>query len=198
MTITWSFFTLAPDGSLGTERLRRASAPRPGDHSLDNDCLGNTLCRVADFYDPRNFDPHSSLGYLIGNIRRLLLEALDRELAQHDLTAAQAIVLFQLDHGEFTHAAEYCRVLQYDPGAMTRLIDRLEAKGFVTRQRTTEDRRTIKLELTAAGRTVVPRIRASAIAVFNGFLRGFSKSEARQLTEFLKRLLANGAAAAGK
>ena len=177
---------------------RVQTALRVSDRGLDNHCLGNILPRVADFYDPRNFDPHSSLGYLIGSARRLLLEALDRELAQHDLTAAQAIVLFQLDHGEFKHAAEYCRVLRYDPGAMTRLIDRLEAKGFVSRQRTAEDRRAIKLELTAAGRTVVPRIRASAIGVFNSFLRGFSKSEARQLTDFLKRLLANGASAAGE
>ncbi len=153
---------------------------------------------MTDFYDPRSFDPHSSLGYLIGNARRLLIEALDHELAQHDLTAAQAIVLFQLDHGEFTHAAEYCRVLQYDPGAMTRLIDRLEAKGFVSRQRTAQDRRTVKLEITAAGRSLVPRIRATAIGVFNGFLRGFTKSEARQLTDLLKRLLANGASLAGR
>jgi DNA-binding MarR family transcriptional regulator len=153
---------------------------------------------VPDFYDPRNFDPHESLGYLIGNVRRVLLEALDRELAPHGLTAAQAIVLFQLEHGEASHAAEFCRVLQYDPGAMTRLIDRLEAKGFVRRQRAATDRRTIKVELTAAGRAAVPRMGASAIAVFNRFLRGFSKSEARQLTDLLKRLLANAADGAGK
>ncbi len=148
---------------------------------------------MADFYDPRRFDPHESLGYLVGHIRRALLEALEREIAPLGLTAPQAIVLFQLQlaEGAVSHAAEFCRVLHYDPGAMTRLLDRLEKKGFVRRVRSERDRRALKLELTAAGRAAIPRMWASAAAVFNRFLHGFNRSETRQLIDFLKRLRAN-------
>lgn len=143
------------------------------------------------FYDPARFDPHEGLGYLVGNVRRALLEALERELAPHGITAPQAIVLFQLAHGEASHAAEFCRILQYDPGAMTRLLDRLERKGFLRRARAAQNRRMVRIELTAAGRAAVPRVMRAAIGVFNRFLAGFSKSEVRQLIGFLKRLLAN-------
>lgn len=143
------------------------------------------------FYDPARFDPHEGLGYLIGNVRRALLEALEHELAPLGITAPQAIVLFQLAHGDASHAAEFCRILQYDPGAMTRLLDRLERKGFVRRARSAQNRRLVRIELTDAGRAAVPRVGRSAIGVFNRFLTGFSKPEARQLIAFLKRLLAN-------
>ncbi|HEY8069952.1 MAG TPA: MarR family transcriptional regulator [Burkholderiales bacterium] len=136
-------------------------------------------------------NPHETLGYLIGQVRRALLEAMERELAPHGLTGPQAIVMFKLASGDASHAAEFCRSLQYDPGAMTRLLDRLEKKGFVQRVRSARDRRNVGIKLTPAGRAVLPRIGTVALGVFNRFLRGFTKAEARLLLLFLKRLLAN-------
>ena len=136
-------------------------------------------------------NPQETLGYLVGKVRRALLEATERELAPHGLTGPQAIIMFQLSHGEASHAAEFCRTLQYDPGAMTRLLDRLERKNFVRRARSARDRRNVRIELTPTGRAAIPRIGAVAVGVFNRFLRGFSKAETRLLVLFLKRLLAN-------
>jgi len=61
----------------------------------------------------------------------------------------------------------------------------------VRRVRSAEDRRAIRLELTAEGRKLYPKIRAVAVGLANEFLRGFTKSEARQLEDTLKRVLAN-------
>ncbi len=141
--------------------------------------------------DPKRFKPEDSLGYLVGNLRRALLEAMEAKFAPHGLTAPQAIVMFQLAHGVASHAAEFCRTLQYDPGAMTRLVDRLEAKGFVRRVRSPHDRRNVRIELTPAGRATIPHIGTAALEVFDVFLKGFSKAETRQLFAFLKRMLAN-------
>jgi len=141
--------------------------------------------------DAHGVNPHETLGYLIGQARRALLEAMERKLAPHGLTGPQAIVMFQLANGDASNAAEFCRSLQYDPGAMTRLLDRLEKKGFVRRVRSARDRRNVRIELTPAGRAVLPRIGTAAVGVFNRFLRGFTKAEARLLLSFLKRLLAN-------
>jgi DNA-binding MarR family transcriptional regulator len=74
---------------------------------------------------------------------------------------------------------------------MTRMIDRLEQRGLLRRVRVADDRRTAKLELTDEGKALYPEMRAAAIAVINGFLRGFTKTEARQLEGFLKRMLEN-------
>jgi DNA-binding MarR family transcriptional regulator len=84
-----------------------------------------------------------------------------------------------------------CKILIYDPGAMTRLLDRLEKKGVLRRVRAKGDRRTVRLELTAEGKRLYPRILEALVDVFNRLLRGFSKSEVRQLEVLLKRMVAN-------
>ncbi|HVP09547.1 MAG TPA: MarR family transcriptional regulator [Burkholderiales bacterium] len=132
-----------------------------------------------------------SLGYLIGNLRRALLEEMDKAFAPHGINATQAIVLFQIANGVARHAAEFCRMLRYDPGAMTRLLDRLEAKGFARRVRSAKNRRNVRIELTPAGRAALPHLGTAAFAVFDVFLRGFTKAETRQLFGYLKRMLAN-------
>ena len=146
---------------------------------------------MAGYYDVRNFDPNEGLGYLVGHVRARLLEALENELAPLELSALQAIVIVKTALGEESHAAAFCRDLRYDPGAMTRLLDRLEKRGFLRRVRSPHDRRAIRLELTEKGRAALPRIKAAAVTVFNRFLRGFSRAEAEQLVDYLRRLLAN-------
>jgi DNA-binding MarR family transcriptional regulator len=47
--------------------------------------------------------------------------------------------------------AELARELNTDPGAMTRLLDRLECKGLCRRSRSTDDRRVVNIELTPEG-----------------------------------------------
>ena len=146
---------------------------------------------TAAAFDPHHFKPEDSLGSLVGNVRRAILEELDKAFAPQGVTAPQAIVMFQIANGMAEHAADFCRNLRYDPGAMTRLLDRLEAKGFVKRVRNARNRRNVRIELTPAGRAALPHLGTAAFAVFDGFLRGFSKAEARQLFGFLKRMLAN-------
>jgi DNA-binding MarR family transcriptional regulator len=142
-------------------------------------------------FDAQRFNPQDSLGYLIGNLRRALLEAMDRAFAPQGVTAPQAIVMFQIANGMAEHAADFCRNLSYDPGAMTRLLDRLEAKGLVRRVRSAKNRRNVRIELTPAGRGALPHLGLAAFAVFDVFLRGFTKTERRQVFGFLKRMLAN-------
>ena len=74
---------------------------------------------------------------------------------------------------------------------MTRLLDRLEKKGVLRRVRTGSDRRSVRLELTAEGKKLYPKILAALVQVFNRLLRGFSKTEVRQLEQLLVRMVAN-------
>jgi len=82
-------------------------------------------------------------------------------------------------------------MMSYDPGAMTRMVDRLEAKGLIRRNRNSDDRRLVNLELTEAGHTVVPRLRECSVRVVNKFLTGFSKADAAMLEQLLERMASN-------
>ena len=137
------------------------------------------------------FRPSQGVGAHIGRARRAIVEAIDRELAPLDISHAQWIVVMLLGDGAAATAAELCKILVYDPGAMTRLLDRLEKKGVLRRVRAAGDRRTLRLELTAEGRRLYPKIVEALVEVFNRLLRGFSKSEVRQLEDLLKRMVAN-------
>ena len=82
-------------------------------------------------------------------------------------------------------ASDLCKGISYDAGAMTRMLDRLENKGLIRRNRSAQDRRLMHLELTEEGHAAYPRMREISMAVANRFLRGFSKTEARQLETLL-------------
>jgi MarR family transcriptional regulator, multiple antibiotic resistance protein MarR len=152
---------------------------------------------VKPAYEIEGFDPQKAVGYLMHRVRSNILAALDVELARDpalaalEVTASQYIIvngLAQLGHESTRHL---CKEMSYDPGAMTRMLDRLEAKGLIERSRCPNDRRLVRLELTEAGRAAVPRMRACVAAVLNRFLRGFSRAEVRQLEGLLERMIEN-------
>jgi DNA-binding MarR family transcriptional regulator len=146
----------------------------------------------ADFYAAETFRREESLGAVLKGVIASLTQQIDRRLVDHDLTHAQWVPLFKLAHGECGTVAELARTLQSDPGAMTRALDRLEAKGLVARVRSSEDRRVVNLELTEAGREVAAVVPAVLAEVLNLHLAGFSHDEWRALLSMLKRMRANG------
>ena len=152
---------------------------------------------MGDIYDSTNYQPGKSIGALLGRVRVAMLAALDealaadRRLAPLELSAAQFIVIASLVGEERKSASDLCKGISYDAGAMTRMLDRLEGKGLIRRNRSPEDRRLVHLELTEEGRSAYPRMRELSAAVANRFLHGFSKAEARQLEGLLRRMLDN-------
>jgi len=154
---------------------------------------------VSDIYDSGSFQPGRHIGSLVSRVKVEMLAALDRELAQDkrlaplEMSAAQYIIVANLaaGPGEPKSAADLCKVISYDAGAMTRMLDRLEVKGLIRRTRSLQDRRLMNLELTEEGRAAYPRMREISMSITNRFLRGFSKAEARQLEAFLNRMLEN-------
>jgi DNA-binding MarR family transcriptional regulator len=154
---------------------------------------------VSDIYDNASFQAGRHIGALVSRVKVEFLAALDSELAQDkrlaplEMSAAQYVIVANLASGpgEPKSAADLCKVISYDAGAMTRMLDRLEAKGLVRRTRSSQDRRLMNLELTEEGRAAYPRMREISMSIANRFLRGFTKAEARQLEGFLNRMLEN-------
>jgi len=153
---------------------------------------------MGDIYDVATYQPKKSVGALLSRVRVEMLAALDKELggdrrlAPLELSAAQFIVIANLAGAEEPKSAsDLCKGISYDAGAMTRMLDRLEAKGLIRRNRSAHDRRLMHLELTDEGRAAYPRMREISLTVANRFLRGFTKAEARQLESMLGRMLEN-------
>ena len=141
------------------------------------------------FYRPENYQPEESVGYLMKRILGMVADEIEREMGPNGLTNAQWIPLFKLYMGPASTVAELARECQLDAGAMTRLLDRLEAKGLLKRVRSIDDRRVVNLELTPEGRTAAKQIPQVLCRVQNAHMQGFTHAEWETLKSFLRRIL---------
>jgi DNA-binding MarR family transcriptional regulator len=142
-------------------------------------------------YEAKSFKPNDSVGYLLKRLNTELHRGVDRELEPLGLTSAQFSVMAQIVYRRADTPSAICDLLEYDRGAMTRMIDRLEEKGLLRRAPDEDDRRTIRLALTREGQELFPKLIARIVNVLNRFLSGFSEKEVDQLKSYLLRMLAN-------
>jgi DNA-binding MarR family transcriptional regulator len=125
---------------------------------------------------------------LFGQHRRRFLIA----AAALDLHPAQAGALLQLDSP--LPMTELAALLACDNSNVTGLIDRLEARGLVTRQPSSQDRRVKHVVLTAAGRRLRERMLARVGRPTQGFER-LTPDQQRQLGDLLRQVIGDDAAA---
>jgi DNA-binding MarR family transcriptional regulator len=135
-----------------------------------------------------------SVGYLMRRVMQSIAQQADVQLLPHGLTHGQWMPLFLLLKSGAATVATLARDLNVDPGAATRMLDRLEKKGFVCRNRSTEDRRVVNVTLTDAGRQVAGEVPRVLSQVLNDHLAGFSHDEWQTLLLLLRRMLSNAEA----
>ena len=144
----------------------------------------------SEVYDAKTYNPKQGIGGLLSRVKLKMMESLEAELAPFGITAAQYVIIVNLANG-VDSASGLCRTVSYDPGAMTRMLDRLQKKGLVRRVPCSEDRRVMRLGLTEEGRAIYPQLTERSAAVLNNRLRGFTKEEVRQLEQLLTKMLTN-------
>jgi DNA-binding MarR family transcriptional regulator len=143
------------------------------------------------FYCALGYRPEGSVGYLMRQIINNVGQEVERQLAHADLTNAQWIPLYKVYSKRASTVAELARECQLDAGSMTRMLDRLEAKGLCQRRRSEEDRRVVHIELTPLGMSAAAEIPKVLSGVQNAHLAGFSTEEFETLKSLLERILAN-------
>lgn len=147
---------------------------------------------VVQHYQARNYRARSSVGYLLKSAHAVLAGHIDAVVAAQELTFTQWVVLMYLRDGLALNASMLCERLHYDSGALTRVIDQLEARGWVQRQRSATDRRAVELSLTGAGRTAVEQLIPQVVDRLNWVLRDFSRAEVAELSRLLTKMIATG------
>ncbi len=140
------------------------------------------------------YAPERSVGLQMRRIVTQLAAAIDRRMEPLGLTDAQWKPLLVLRHHETATVSELARCCAMDTGGLTRLVDRLQAKGLCRRQRSEADRRVVHVALTREGADVADRLPAVLATVQDEFLAGFSSAEEARLRALLDRLQANAAA----
>lgn len=151
----------------------------------------NSACQ---YYSGTSGDlsPERNVGLLVKHVHNLLHRVIDLQTCPIGLTANQWRPLLLILVRGIDTPAELARVLDVDTGATTRMLDRLESKGFVRRERVPEDRRVVKIVPTDEGRAVADQILPAISQALNVHLSGFSEDEIHMLIALLKRMIVNG------
>ena len=140
-------------------------------------------------YSAESFHLQDSLGYLIKRTQRLMQDRIESVFASQGITFQHWVVLMHLRDGLATTTVGLCEEIWHDSGAMTRLIDQLEERGFIARRRQAVDRRIVDLELTTAGRKMVESLIPLTVDTLNSALSGFTKAEVQQMQGLLRKII---------
>lgn len=116
---------------------------------------------------------------------------LAERLATRQLTLADMALLSALaDFGPAAQGA-LARRLRIDPGDTARLLDGLDTRGAVARERDPVDRRRLLVTLTREGRALLTAARRDAAAVQRGLFKPLSADEQATLLDLLARVHAH-------
>ena len=146
------------------------------------------------FYAGDRYNFKDSIGRQLFDVMMMFRREADARMTKLGLTDAQWKPLWMIQAGRATTANELARESGIDAGAVTRTLDRLEAKGLIERVRSASDRRVVHLKLTPAGDEAAGHIPHVLASVNNDFLRGFSERDFQTLRKLLERLGENGRA----
>ena len=132
-----------------------------------------------------------SLGVLLGLVRTEVVRAMEAELASTgaDLRFTQFLILKRLARLGPMSASELARAVELDGGAMTRQLDQLERKAYLRRCPHEQDRRALRIELTADGDALWQRLTDCNERVLAAAQRSLDKTEQAQLHDYLERVL---------
>jgi len=138
---------------------------------------------------PRPDAPSQIIGILIGQAHRRLRRAVDAHLQPFGLTEAFWLPLLRLSRaGGPLRQKELAALLSLDSSSVVRLLDGLQAAGYVERREDDGDRRAKAITLTPAGREVVAQVEATAARVRSSALAGLPAEDVATAVRVLRQI----------
>jgi MarR family transcriptional regulator for hemolysin len=132
---------------------------------------------------------HAEIGRLITRLGRIWRRESDQALADHGLSYATAIPILLLSRqGTSVRQGVLADELGIEGPSLVRLIDLLEAEGFVERREDPTDRRAKTLHLTATGEAKVEEINHVLRRVRAGLLKDIGSEELAVTFATLQRI----------
>lgn len=117
------------------------------------------------------------LGYWLRFVSNQVSQAFAEKVSGHGVTVAEWVVLRELFDGAGLMQSALAERMGMTRGAISKLADRLEAKGLIVRRGDAGDARLQILELTASGRKLTPVLAALADQNDEEFFGALSKGE---------------------
>lgn len=137
---------------------------------------------------PSQLEDH--LGFWLRKLSNQVSEGFAGRVKKHDCSVAQWVVLRVLFDHEALALKEIVVRVGVDQGSLSRMIDRLLLRGWVSRRENPFDRRELSISLTKEGRKLVPVLAREADDNDREFFGALTKMERVQLLKTIHSLLA--------
>ena len=127
---------------------------------------------------------------ILQSVRRIAqcVEHHSKRLAvTHNITSPQLVALLAIAQAGPSTLKAIGRAIQLSPSTVVGIVDRLEEKGLVSRQRDTRDRRNVFVAVTAAGQTVLANAPPALPNGFSGALGALPEADRQQLVVTLEQ-----------
>lgn len=131
------------------------------------------------------------IGFLLADVSRLLRRDFDRRVRELRMTQAQWRAIAHLAHDEGINQSALAERLEVKPITIARLIDRMEAAGWVRREADAADRRATLLFLTPKAKPILDRLQAHADEAVERLMHGVSAAGRGRLTKTLQQMKHN-------
>jgi len=132
-----------------------------------------------------------SLGFLLADVLRLTRGEFRRQASGLRLTPALSRLLFYVDQKPGCSQAELAGFIDVTSATVGRMIDRLEAGGFVQRLPDASDRRTFRIHLGTAAAPLVARMHEALERTTDKALLDIPADEQAAMRHTLERMRAN-------
>lgn len=139
----------------------------------------------------KNFHLNNSFCFWINRLNNSLQESFNKQLSAYDVTWPQWLVVNVLCHEGASTPAKIAEEIGVDRSAVTRLLDRLEAKQFIVREHDKQDRRSLIILLSEQGMSLIEDINQNAYKHQQQAMSELHSSERRALKGELQKMLAS-------
>jgi len=136
-------------------------------------------------------DLSRNFGFLLNDVARLMRTAYDRRIRKLGLTRAQWWVLTHLYRSNGVTQTELAETLEIEKPTLGRLLDRLQAKGWVRREHDAADRRVWRVHLTDEVEPALRTMRKIAAELRRDALTGISAAERERFVDTLLAIKEN-------
>lgn len=136
-------------------------------------------------------DLSRNFGFLLNDVARLMRTAYDRRVRSLGLTRSQWWVLNHLFRRDGVTQTELAETLEIEKPTLGRLLDRLEAKGWVRRAADPRDGRAWRVFLTDEVEPAMRELRRAAAELRRDALAGVSAAERERFVDTLLAIKAN-------
>jgi MarR family transcriptional regulator for hemolysin len=126
------------------------------------------------------------------NMLRSARQIINENLRPLDLSSAEGnILLHMLTQGQELRQEQLVEELDISKPAVSRALDSLETKGFITRQQDPDDRRVHRVRLTDRAREIGPTVEQAYNQLYALALQGISQEELEIFIELFGRMSEN-------